>query len=472
MVSPSPKHQRGYTLLEALVVIFVVSFISVIVLVGFRQAERRGSVRRAADTFVLDTRRAQSFTVEAHVYNGIVPDGYGIYLTPSSTTSYVLFADCAPTNNRRYDATGTPCNGASEKVEDVQLPSGIQIMGFCRGLDCSYTATSKFHLFFTTPNPDTYLTVETGASFTDIPDELSLILGRTDGSTYTNRITVYKSGRVEADVTPGTIVLPDTTSPVRFNGAPSGVLPAGTTSTTISLNTDENATCRWSVTASTPYDSMTNTFTTTGGTVHSTTVSGLSDGGTFNYYVRCTDASNNKNTDDFPVSFNVALPNLGAPVNATNKWAWSGSGGTTAGQANLGWVDFCPDPTLAVPGPVGTTKACVFVGATTLRGWARIEAFKSRPTGWISMSSQDVPGAPVSWQVSRSGSTLSGWAWSEDFGWISFNCSDTGTCGAINYSVTIDGTNNFHGFAWSDQFGWLSMNSVEGGGAVAYRISF
>jgi hypothetical protein len=62
---------------------------------------------------------------------------------------------------------------------------------------------------------------------------------------------------------------PDTTPPVRSNGQPTGNLPAGTTQTIISLTTNENANCRYSTTSGVSYPSMTNTFSTTGGTTHS-----------------------------------------------------------------------------------------------------------------------------------------------------------------------------------------------------------
>ena len=74
-------------------------------------------------------------------------------------------------------------------------------------------------------------------------------------------------------------------------GQPTGVLAEGTTQTNLSLATDENATCRYATVAGTAYASMVNTFSTTGGMAHSTAVSGLANGGNYNYYVRCQDAS-------------------------------------------------------------------------------------------------------------------------------------------------------------------------------------
>ncbi|MBI2449166.1 hypothetical protein HYV49_02625, partial [Candidatus Pacearchaeota archaeon] len=98
----------------------------------------------------------------------------------------------------------------------------------------------------------------------------------------------------------------DTIPPLRSNGAPSGTLAAGTTSATLSLNTNEGATCRYSTTSGVGYGSMTNVFSTTGGTSHSTSVSGLQNGQSYNYYVKCQDGNGNANTNDFAISFSVA----------------------------------------------------------------------------------------------------------------------------------------------------------------------
>ena len=99
----------------------------------------------------------------------------------------------------------------------------------------------------------------------------------------------------------------DSTAPVRSAGSPSGSQSAGTTQVTLSLTTNENATCKYSTSAGTAYSSMTDTFSTTAGTSHSSTITGLSNGNSYNYYVRCTDGSN-ANSDDYTISFSVTSP--------------------------------------------------------------------------------------------------------------------------------------------------------------------
>src|SRR3989344_1840935 len=56
------------------------------------------------------------------------------------------------------------------------------------------------------------------------------------------------------------------------------------------------------------------------------------------------------------------------------------------------------------------------------------------------------------------GDNVSGYAWSENIGWINFNCTNLGACGTTNYGVTINSTNgNFSGYAWSENIGWINF---------------
>jgi hypothetical protein len=96
--------------------------------------------------------------------------------------------------------------------------------------------------------------------------------------------------------------------PVPFNGQPQGLLPAGTTAATISLSTEENATCRYALVPGVAYASMPNTFATTGSTTHAEGVSGLNSGGSYSYYVRCSDSAGKVNTADYVIAFSVSHP--------------------------------------------------------------------------------------------------------------------------------------------------------------------
>jgi hypothetical protein len=112
----------------------------------------------------------------------------------------------------------------------------------------------------------------------------------------------------------------DNDVPVRSNASPSGTLSSGTQNVTLSVTTDEAATCRYSGEAGTSYSSMTSAFSITGGTTHTQNLSGLAPG-TYTYYARCIDGSLNENTDDFTISFTVPVPT------STGRSGGGGGGG-------------------------------------------------------------------------------------------------------------------------------------------------
>lgn len=67
-----------------------------------------------------------------------------------------------------------------------------------------------------------------------------------------------------------------------------------------------------------------------------------------------------------------------------------------------------------------------------------------------------------------SGDLLSGYAWSPNTGWMSFNCTTTGNCGTgagqSDYGVTVGSgasTRQLSGYAWSSNIGWITFNAAD-----------
>lgn len=158
--------------------------------------------------------------------------------------------------------------------------------------------------------------------------------GRLDEIRIYNR--ALSAAEITSDMNTGVgATAPDTAPPVRSNGQPSGTLPAGTAQTTVSLTTNENATCRFATTAGVPYAGLPNVFTTTGGTSHSNLVAGLANGTSYTLYVRCQDGASNANPDDVAIAFAVANPpppDTTAPVLSMTAPA---DGGAVAGSVTV-----------------------------------------------------------------------------------------------------------------------------------------
>ena len=126
----------------------------------------------------------------------------------------------------------------------------------------------------------------------------------------------------------------DLVPPERSALAPNSSLPAGTTEATLSLTTNEAATCRYSTTPGIRFVDMVEGFTTTGGTEHSTTAT-LSGGPSSAYHVRCADTLGNANGDDAVIAFGVGASDLAAGRVAT--WTIEAGSGCTLTDATGGF---------------------------------------------------------------------------------------------------------------------------------------
>ncbi len=62
---------------------------------------------------------------------------------------------------------------------------------------------------------------------------------------------------------------------------------------------------------------------------------------------------------------------------------------------------------------------------------------------------------------------MTGYAWSENIGWLSLNCatgnpSGGSICASNNYSVSINADLTVTGYAWSDNIGWVKFGGLSG----------
>jgi len=140
---------------------------------------------------------------------------------------------------------------------------------------------------------------------------------------------------------------------------------------------------------------------------------------------------------------------------AGEHWGWSDV---------AGWIDF-----------PSTGSGKVYVGDLSLEGYA------SSGLGEIALDCQTAPGAdcsPVYYVKNNKGGRLSGWAWNELFGWLSFcgtSVLSQATSGcpyaSTTYQVIIDPqSGDFSQYAWNDIVGWVSFNSLNHSGSSTYKL--
>ena len=231
---------------------------------------------------------------------------------------------------------GVPAVDTTPPVLSNGMPTGTLPAGTAQtslGVTTNEAATCRYATTAATPfasMPNTF--ASTGGT-----THSTLVTGLANGTTYTYYVRC-RDGSGNANTADFLITFSvanqsiDTTPPVLSSGMPTGTLPAGTAQASLGVTTNEAATCRYATTAATPFASMPNTFASTGGTTHSTLVTGLANGTTYTYYVRCRDGSGNANTADFLITFSVANQSIDTTPPAVNLTA-PATGATVTGSA-------------------------------------------------------------------------------------------------------------------------------------------
>ncbi len=155
------QSQRAFTLIEMLVVISIIIILTSIIVPIYQGSRNQLSLQRAVNKLAQDIRRTEEMAMAAKEITNpnnsnekFVPaGGYGVYFGPlAELNHYIIFADC--NNNQDYDGPanqcGSPANKFREKIEEIELESGIQIDSFSPILP-----PGKLDITFTPPDPTT-----------------------------------------------------------------------------------------------------------------------------------------------------------------------------------------------------------------------------------------------------------------------------------------------------------------------------
>lgn len=147
LCSNDKRAECGITLIEILVVLFILTVVSAIVFIDFRASQRRFALQNAAQQLALDVRKAQAFSLQAKEVGGSTPARFGIHIDGDST-SYILFGDI--NDNGLYDASG-------ELVDKPSLPPSINFPPVVATLRNSVGnlcgSPSKIDITFKPPDP-------------------------------------------------------------------------------------------------------------------------------------------------------------------------------------------------------------------------------------------------------------------------------------------------------------------------------
>jgi len=217
------KYNKGVTLVELLVVIFIFVIISGITIFNYGRFNTSLSIQNLADDIALSVRKAQGYAIGVHsTTGGTFTIGYGIHFTvnPSfvnnvysgTNKSFILFADMGnastSTQDKMYNydnACGTPAIG-NECLEALNITSTDKISGIKYYTTSLIDGSTGFpgatmDVVFKRPNPEPVFCYKTAIGNPSCDYSLNIsyvqiILLSGDGSGTTKTITISNSGQI------------------------------------------------------------------------------------------------------------------------------------------------------------------------------------------------------------------------------------------------------------------------------------
>ena len=171
---------KGFTLVELLVVMAIILVLTLLAVPNYRLGEKLFLLEQSSVQLAQNLRRAESLGMSAKEFHGMIPrGGYGIYAV-AGEEKYIIFADCD--QNYQYTLTSV-CNGFSEKVEEIQLGSGVQIAGLL--------PVSPLTIVFTAPRPT--------VTFSGPGTQATLILALSRDLSKIRTVQVNQAGLIESN---------------------------------------------------------------------------------------------------------------------------------------------------------------------------------------------------------------------------------------------------------------------------------
>lgn len=184
---------KGITLVEILVVIFIVVLLSSILVADFPKIQRQFALSRATYRFAQDLRRAQDMALsgaEVKKQDGTIlgAKGYGIYINLSDSAKiYILYADI--NGDKKY----------TSEIEDYIIQT-INLNDNAKGVAIesinNTNNSQEISINFNPPNPT--ISIFPGLAENAVRAGISFGLESDLNSSNIRNVFIYKSGLIEA----------------------------------------------------------------------------------------------------------------------------------------------------------------------------------------------------------------------------------------------------------------------------------
>lgn len=202
------QNERGFTLVELIVVISIMSIITLLVTFNNYRFNNDFAIQTAASEVSLAMRQAQSFGVsskQAQTNSADFNKSYGIAFDLQNPKNLFIYSDT--NGNRAYDG-GVSCDGSDECREKSVLRSGISIQRVCadymNGTQTCFNGGARYlTLTYVRPNPEPIIKVFNGSNVEITgPWKTAYIELVSQNGTRIYVLTDYLSGQITIQSTP------------------------------------------------------------------------------------------------------------------------------------------------------------------------------------------------------------------------------------------------------------------------------
>ena len=180
--------EKGFTIIEILVVVAIVSILPLIVISNFPQIKLQFAMLRVTYKFAQDLRRVQDLALSSVQYRdafGVIQpiDGYGIYLNIDilGNKKYIIYADKSP-GNQYYD----DLDYIIDTIDFSQTEPGIIIQ------QLNNVFGNSVSINFNPPNPNTTIT-----QLNQDEQNIEAVFSQENAPVITKIISVNTAGLIE-----------------------------------------------------------------------------------------------------------------------------------------------------------------------------------------------------------------------------------------------------------------------------------
>lgn len=148
------KNNKGFTVVEMLVSISILVIITSFSVVNFNTWKKNEDLRQSIRELADNIRSAQTKSLSGEMFDGDLPNGYGIYFSNASSSSYILFADLD--NDSIYDYID------GELIDTYYLADNVSISKL------TPIYSDELTIIFKTPNAKIYINKNISADSAEI----------------------------------------------------------------------------------------------------------------------------------------------------------------------------------------------------------------------------------------------------------------------------------------------------------------